>query len=302
LNIQQNGAFTILQQDKQGVSGFNSGNPNLGAEASKSFTAGVVINPRSIDALRNLVLSVDYWDIKVTDAIVGIGRQLILNQCYQQGDPTFCSFITRFPQQTGGSSPGALQFVNVTGINASTFKAKGIDAVLQYRTGLGWLMDGLNANARISYTRYIKGFTVPFPGAPADPFAGEVGTAKNKANGTIAFNTRKWSLSFTGTYIGKSLEDDQFIAAANATRARFGLGPPLDDDAIVIPAQFYLDAQVSFTPIRNYEFFFGVDNLLDNDAPNLLSGTTFNNTGSDTAASVYDIFGRRFYAGARLRF
>ena len=138
----------------------------------------------------------------------------------------------------------------------------------------------------------------PEPGGAA----GEVGTAKNKANGTIAFNTRKWSLSFTGTYIGKSLEDDQFIDAANATRARFGLGPPLDDDAIVIPAQFYLDAQVSFTPIRNYEFFFGVDNLLDNDAPNLLSGTTFNNTGSDTAASVYDIFGRRFYAGARLRF
>ena len=42
--------------------------------------------------------------------------------------------------------------------------------------------------------------------------------------------------------------------------------------------------------------------LLDNDAPNLLSGTTFNNTGADTAAGVYDIFGRRYYAGARLRF
>ena len=53
---------------------------------------------------------------------------------------------------------------------------------------------------------------------------------------------------------------------------------------------------------RKYEFFFGVDNLLDNDAPNLLSGTTFNTTGSDTAADVYDIFGRRYYTGVRLRF
>jgi outer membrane receptor protein involved in Fe transport len=285
------GCFVLQQADKQGISGFTSGNPNLGAETSKSFTAGVVINPKSIDALRNLVLSVDYWRIKIADAVNFPSRQLILNQCFDEGVQSFCDFVTRYQQQTGASSPGAIQFINVTGINASTFKATGIDAVLQYRTSLESLMTGLNANARISYTRYLKGFTIPFAGLPADPFAGEVGTAKNKANGTIAFNTRKWSLSFTGTYIGKSYEDDQFCAA-------FGLDPK----CVSIPAQFYLDSQVSFTPIRNYEFFFGVDNLLDNDAPNLLSGTTFNNTGTDTAASVYDIFGRRFYAGARLKF
>jgi outer membrane receptor protein involved in Fe transport len=77
---------------------------------------------------------------------------------------------------------------------------------------------------------------------------------------------------------------------------------PLSKHAFDVGDEFYLDSQITFTPIRNYEFFAGVDNLLDNDAPKLLSGTTFNNTGSDTAAAVYDVFGRRFYAGARLRF
>jgi outer membrane receptor protein involved in Fe transport len=48
--------------------------------------------------------------------------------------------------------------------------------------------------------------------------------------------------------------------------------------------------------------FVGVDNLLDNKAPNLLSATTFNTTGAQTAADVYDVFGRRYYAGVRLRF
>jgi iron complex outermembrane receptor protein len=48
--------------------------------------------------------------------------------------------------------------------------------------------------------------------------------------------------------------------------------------------------------------YLGVDNLLDNKAPNLLSGTTFNVTGTDTAADVYDVFGRRAYIGARLKF
>jgi hypothetical protein len=33
-----------------------------------------------------------------------------------------------------------------------------------------------------------------------------------------------------------------------------------------------------------------------------LTGTPFNVTGSDTAADVYDVFGRRYYTGVRLRF
>ena len=71
----------------------------------------MVVNPKSIDALRNLVLSVDYWNIEVADAIIAPGRNLILNQCYAEGNPYFCQFVTRFPQQFGASSPGALKFI-----------------------------------------------------------------------------------------------------------------------------------------------------------------------------------------------
>ena len=301
-NIQTNGSFTQTQPDKQGVSGFVSGNPNLDAESARSLTAGVVINPSSIQALHNLVLSVDYFHIKVSDAVAFPAPQDLLNLCYKEADAVACSFITRFQTPNGSSSAGALQFVNAGAINASVIKTAGVDTVLQYRTGLSSLMAGLSVNARIAWTHYFKGFVIALPGEDPDPYVGEVGTSKNKVNGTIAFNTAKWGLSFTGTYIGRALEDDRFIDAANATRARFNLGPPLAHDAIVIPAQFYLDSQVSFTPIRNYEFFVGVDNALDKKAPNLLSGTTFNTTGADTAADVYDIFGRRYYAGVRLRF
>jgi outer membrane receptor protein involved in Fe transport len=301
-NITTNGKFVQTQADKQGISGFLSGNPNLGPEKAKSLTAGVVINPKSIAPLRNLVLSVDYFHIKLTNAITLPAAQSTINLCYNQANAAACSFITRFQVPTGSSSAGALRFVNSAAINAAVQNTSGIDTVLQYRTSLDSLMSGLSANARISWTHYFKGYIIALPGDTKNPYVGEVGTSRNKANGTIAFNTRKVGVSFTGTYIGKALEDDRFIDAANVTRARFGLGPPLAHDAIVIPAEFYLDSQVSFTPIRNYEFYVGVDNLLDNKAPNLLSSTTFNNTGSDTAAAVYDIFGRRYYAGVRLKF
>jgi outer membrane receptor protein involved in Fe transport len=302
-NINTNGSFTQTQADKQGVSGFISGNPNLGPETSKSLTAGVVINPRSIaPALRNLVLSVDYFHYKITNAVAFPAPQDQLNLCYNEANAVACSAITRFPTSVGSTSAGALQFVNATAINASVIQESGIDTVLQYRTGLGWLMGGLSASARISWTHFFKGFVVTLPGEPPNPFVGEVGAAKDKANGTLTFSTSKWSWSLTGTYIGKSLEDDRFIDAANVTRAKFHLGPPLSHDAISVPAIFYLDSQISFTPIRNYEFFVGADNLLNTKAPNLLTGTTFNNTGADTAAAVYDIFGRRYYAGVRLKF
>ena len=197
----------------------------------------------------------------------------------------------RFPTQVGAASPGALQFVNVAGVNAATRKTSGVDFVAQYRTSLDQFMGGLNMNARLAYTRMIKGYIVPLPGAPKDPYVGEIGAPKNKANATIAFHTDKVGVSFNGTYIGESLEDNVFLE-------NLGFGPK----TIKIKPVFYLDSQVSFTPSKTYEFFVGVDNALNKKAPSILSGTPFNVTGSDTAAGTYDIFGRRYYAGARLRF
>ena len=305
-NIAENGVFTQTQADRQGISGFNSGNPDLDAEDSTSITAGVVFSPRTIGiaALQNLVLSVDYYNIKIEDAIVAPPRQFILNQCYQAGDPFFCSLITRFPTPVGSSSAGAIEFVNAPSVNAGELKSEGIDFVAQYRTGLGWLMRGLNMNARVAYTHVLDGFLIPVPGAPVDEFAGEIGTSKDRVFASISLNTEKWGITFGGNYIGDARLDDQFIAGINQGREIFGIGPPipLDSPLIKVGDEFYVDAQARFTPSQAYELFIGVDNLLDNAAPHIPTGIPSNVTGADTAADVYDIFGRRYYAGVRLRF
>ena len=294
--------FTITQADRQGISGFNSGNPNLDVERSRSITGGIVINPRSINMLRNLVVSVDYYNIKIKDAIVAPPRAFILNQCFAEANQAFCDLVFRRQVASGSNSAGSLEFINAPSVNGGALKSEGIDFVASYRTSLSRFMDGLNMNARFSYTRLLDGFVIPIPGAPKDPFKGEVGDAKNRWNASLGFNTGKVGLSFTGTYIGESFEDNQYIDRINAARENFGIGDPIDKHDLAIPSQFYLDSQLTFTPAPKFEFYVGVDNLLDNKAPNLLSGTTFNITGSDTAADVYDIFGRRYYAGARLKF
>jgi iron complex outermembrane receptor protein len=291
-NIAANGTFTLTQADKQGISGFNGGNPNLGPETAHTITGGVVINPRSIEALRNLTFSVDYWHIKLDNAITLLSRGLILNTCFKEGLAATCSLVTRFEQQTGASSPGALRFVNDFSINAASETRSGIDAVLDYHTGLGAMFGSpLTLTAHVAYTHLLKGFVIPLANEAPDRIAGEIGTPKDKFDATLGLETRRLGLSLTGTYIGKSFEDDQFLDEFNL--------PP---DAISIHPFFYLDGQIRFTPIRNYEFYVGVDNITNVQAPNILSGSPFNTTGSNTDEAVYDVFGRRYYAGVRLRF
>ncbi|WP_076071159.1 TonB-dependent receptor plug domain-containing protein [Sphingomonas montana] len=292
-NIGANGAFAATQSDRQGISGFNRGNPNLAEEKSDSYTIGAILNPRSIEALRNLTLRVDYYNIKINDAIVGVPRQFILNKCYQEGDQSFCQFIRRRAQATALNSAGSLEFIDQAAVNGGALASEGIDFTVNYSLPLAETIGLPGAvNFRGTYTRLLKAYTVPVPGDPTrDNFKNEVGAARDRFTTSLGYSSNKVDVNFTGTYYGRSYEDDQLLAA-------YDLGPK---DISVAP-EFYLDAQARFKASDHYELYVGVDNMLDNNAPNLLTGTSFNNTGTDTAAGVYDVFGRRFYAGARLRF
>ncbi|NJC34545.1 outer membrane receptor protein involved in Fe transport [Sphingomonas jejuensis] len=290
-NIAANGVFTLNQADIQGISGFNSGNPNLQEEKSDSYTASVTINPRSVDFLRNVVLRVDYFNINIDDAIVTPGRAFILDQCFNQNNQDLCSFISRRPNATAINSSGSIELINVGAINGGEFSTEGLDVTLTNSIPLEGIGVGGNLNARVVYTHVFSLDTVPLPGADVDPSAGEVGAAKDRFTASLGYSNDEFTLNFTGTYLGRSSLDDQFLA-----------GYDLEPGAIKIPAEFYLDAQASWRASDNYEFYIGADNLLDNGAPLILSGVSGNTTGTDTNASVYDVFGRRFYAGARLRF
>jgi outer membrane receptor protein involved in Fe transport len=290
-NIAANGVFTINQADLQGISGFNSGNPNLGEESSDSYTASVIITPRSINFLRNFVLRVDYFNIQVEDVITAAPRNFTLTQCFLQGIQEFCNLVTRRAAATAVNSAGSIDLINAPGINGGSLKSEGIDVVATYRTSLEGLGLPGSVNARVSYSHLFDGFVIPVPGSAKDPFAGEIGTAEDRFTANLGFTLDNFNLNFTGTYIGPSDEDQDFIAAFDLEPGSLGVG-----------AEFYLDMQARWSASDNFDFYVGVDNVLDNDAPNLLSGTTFNVTGTDTAADVYDVFGRRFYFGTTLKF
>ena len=283
------GVFANNQSDTQGVSGFNSGNPNLSQETGKTFTAGVVINPVSISALRNLVLTVDYFNIKISNLITANSRQGLLNACYGRNttqDETACTSIIRRVNAEGPNSPGSIQFVNIGNINSGRYQTTGVDATLSYRTpAFGGTLLG-----KVAYTHVFK---LRDPSTGSTDNAGEVGAPFDRASGSVSYSATDFTLTARANYIGNSYLDSSFsgVQAGTSGSSDYAVG-----------SYFTMDLQARFKPTDTFEFFAGVNNLLDTETPLIISGLPGDNTGTETDAGTYDPIGRRFYAGVKMKF
>lgn len=284
-NIAANGSFTLTQADIQGISGFNRGNTEVFQEKGRSTTIGLVWAPE--DALDGLGVTLDYFNIEIEDAIVSTPRQFILDQCYGGGDETFCDFVTRRPAAVGSNNAGSLEFIDSAVSNSGGVGTEGVDLTVNYRTDLG---EG-NIFARLAYTYVIDGYQIPLPGAAKDPFVGEIGASEHRANLNVGYSIGELTFNTGITYIGAADEDDQFLAA-------FGLDP----GAISFGSEIIIDMQASYFISEGVSIYGGIDNLLDNEPPAIISGLASGSTGTETDAGTYDPIGQRFYVGIRSRF
>ena len=282
-NIAANGKFTLNQSDLQGISGFNRGNPNLKEEVGKSYTAGLVLTPSQ---LRGAAFTVDYFDIKIDDAILLTPRQFILQQCYG-GDAAYCRFITRRPNQVGANSAGSIEFLDAEQGNSGSKATSGVDLTASY---IGKIGPG-NFLGKLSYTRLITGYDIPSPGSDKDYFAGELGAAKDRAILNLGYKFQGFGVSLQTTFIGKSSLDDQFLAS------NFNL----PRDSIQIGSKVYNDLQFTYD-WKKTQFYFGIDNATNTNPPPIITGIQGSDTGTETAANTYDPIGRRYYVGVRTSF
>ena len=294
-NIAANGSFTLNQPDLQGISGFDSGNPNLKEEKANTLTAGVVINPRSIEFLKNFSFTADYSRTRISGAIVNTPRQFILDQCYKLGNQAFCQFVTRRPAPEGANSPGSINFIDTASTNSGGVFTSALDFTANYRHELL----GGQANLGLAYTHLLNGYLIPLPGADTDYFAGEVGASKDRFLLTAGFSIDGISLEYRGTYFGKAYLDDQFV---NGLTDAAGNPVGRHDPRVKIAPKFYSDLQAKFAAGDHYEFYLGVNNLFNVSPPPIISGLPGNVTGAETDSGTYDAIGRRYYAGVRLRF
>ena len=290
--IARNGSIVYTLADSQNINGFDGGNTALSEEKAKTITAGVVLAPRA--QLPGFTLTVDYFNIKVENAIGTVGRQTSIEQCLLTGLPQFCNNVIR------NANTGLLNTINAQNINIATLRTSGLDTDVRYGRALGLFGDDrIDFNALWTHT--FKYRTQDDPSAPVNSGVGnlEFGEVfRDKVTGRATYTIGGIGLSWSTTYLSHMYDQrpDRF-------QDNSATGNPEIDGHNSIKARFYHDAQVTFDVDKGFEFFLGVNNIFDRKPPKLedivFTGTI---TGTTTAADVYDPFGRRIYAGAQIHF
>ena len=282
----------------------NFGNPNVGPEQGDTLTAGVVFQPSFVPGFS---FSVDYYKIDVTDTITSLGGQVIVNQCFE-GVTALCALI----QRADGVPNGPIISIDNQFQNAGLTRTEGIDFDASYRTPIG---DG-SLSLRAVVNHLMKLQTRVTGAATTTEAAGRVGAlipsgsgGGAKWSGTFSANLEQgpFSLFVQERYIGGGVIDHTVDADGNPLPAKAEFNANATGNGLLpnrIGAVWYTDAtltaKIDDERLGEAEVFFTVNNLFDRDPP--VIPTYFFYGTIATNYQVYDVIGRTFTIGTRLRF
>ena len=274
------------------------GNEFLEEETSKSWTVGVVLEPRFVPGL---TLTVDYYEILIEDVIGSPTAQQILDNCYDGAslDNVFCAVIRRTPGTNFFSTSGPEFGLIQGGINYAKATARGVDFEAAYRQDVGF--GKLTTRLFGSYVRNRNDF--PFISEPnrPDKLLGEVGDPRLQANFSLNLRAGAVDFGYQARYLsrqavasvglGGGIEDISTVGGRVPANADFA-------DSDFIRGIAYHDLRVGYEFSEKLNVYLGVDNVRDTLPPSGLLGN-----GSVYAAdAIWDNIGRYFYAGALVKF
>jgi outer membrane receptor protein involved in Fe transport len=99
----------------------SAGNPNLKPEKADTLTAGATFQP---GFLKRLTASIDYYDIRIRDAIATLGAPTLAQGCFA-GNSLYCQSVAFNPD-------GSIAFITNTRLNLAQAATRGIDFELNY--------------------------------------------------------------------------------------------------------------------------------------------------------------------------
>lgn len=124
LGLAPNAPYTFNNTTSSSVEGVIGGNPNLDTEEAQTFTAGMVFRPTFLPGFS---LTLDYYEIELSNAIQFFTAQAIVDKCYDLPQPNqFCDLISR---------DGTTQFIDgfeQFGVNVASYETAGWDMTVRY--------------------------------------------------------------------------------------------------------------------------------------------------------------------------
>jgi len=310
--------FTLLQCERTGVtpaqynsgsipqgtaaqlSQETSGNTALKPEQADTYTVGLNFAPSQI---AHLTGSIDYFHIRVKDEIGVIPYLVVVANCANSGDPTYCSQIVRSPStgSLNGNSIASGGYVIQKNYNLGTAINSGIDTQLNYKfdlpPGFGDVSFALNG----AYLLHNQ--TTPLPGAHTFDCAGLFGANCQTVNPRWhhLFRTTwdtPWnvSASLTWRYIGSVSEDNN----SGDPTLHFSTFGGYDFYNGSIPSYSYLDLEATWNVNSTLQIRAGANNILDKDPPLINSDIVAG--GAANTYSIYDMFGRQLFVAFSAKF
>lgn len=239
---------------------------NLKPEQSESYTFGLVYSPEYIDGMS---LTLDYWRIKIEDAISRGDVQAGLAACHA-GDVSAC-------EQFSIGQDGNLTNLTNTLTNVGTQDTSGVDFNLAYK------FEALNLDWSISNdTTYLINFEQDGEDY-TNTIDGLFGAyAKWRNNFTIKAAHDDWSVMYFNRYIGEM--DDHYDVK----------GVPMLTKA---DAVLYHNISATYHISDTWIMSAGVKNFTDVDPSPVTNGSD-----AGTSPNVYDTIGRTYFAGMTFNF
>lgn len=277
--IDTNGAFILTQVESQNTSGLLSGSTDVGEEKADTLTLGAVFTPSFADGLQ---LSIDYYDIKIDDAIAKTDRTVILNRCYSVSPSAFDETCSGLVRRDGRS--GAALDVNAASGNENIIETQGIDIEASYETSLGEGSAYFMAAANILNKYNITGI--------------ETGDTQELA-GEVLFPELRFNIS--ASYTLNALNVYWQLRYWDATKDR-------NDNSIMteslnsVGSRVYNDVRFSYQVNDAIKGYLGISNVFDVQPPLLTANHKYQQQGTLTNGTAFDLSGRAFYAGVTLDF
>ncbi len=283
----------------------SGGNINLKPEKADTYTVGFVFQPEFV---RGLSFTVDYYNIRVANAITSPTTNDIIAACFGAdiANPpagaaasAACTSIRRDPVRgTLDGDPATTFGLPAVLSNLGRLYTNGVDLTANYSRDIGFAKLGLSFLG--NYTAHQK-----FQATPTSINRECVGFYSSNCaySGSLQPKfqwTQRTTLSFDSfdisllwRHIDGLKQEPLDVAVSGAAAPGFG----------TIPAYNYLDLAGRVSIGENLTLTLTVANLLDKDPP--IVGSTIGNTSfnsGNTYPSTYDALGRRFALGVRVRY
>ncbi|MGS0679818.1 TonB-dependent receptor plug domain-containing protein [Shewanella sp. 125m-7] len=257
------------------------GNPDLTPEEADITTLGLVYSPSFVEGLS---LTLDYYNIEITNTITSVDSNYIANQCMDatgnkiNNDTALCQSANIAIDGTGRISfDNGLQ-------NLGQTNTAGYDINVAYTfegLGLNWKA-GLDTSIIDKYEEFDQdGVAIDYLGFIT---SGSGSYAKFKTNLNLTATGDDWSATYEARYIDGM---DSFSCKDD----------PSECYAPSVDSVMYHDLSANYDLTNTVRLSGGVNNIFDEEPP-YYSG----NNDSNTDPYTYDVLGRFFFVRASVKF